>query len=230
MSEIYEPREDSQLLAEVVKKYAKGRVLDMGTGSGIQAVTAAKKKSVRSVLAVDKNPDAVKTVKGLGVKKITVTKSDLFKKVKGKFDTILFNPPYLPQDPGVKDDALYGGKQGYETIVRFLDQVDEYLAPKGEILLLFSSFSNKEKVMEAIEHNLLYGVEVGKTHVFMEDLWVYRIRRTNLHEELRKKGVNGLHYPCISINRFQIHSQSIICRHSVNTQLFLWHYKPCLDP
>ena len=35
---LYEPREDSRLLAKYAKKYAKGLVLDIGTGSGIQAL------------------------------------------------------------------------------------------------------------------------------------------------------------------------------------------------
>ena len=50
---IYQPREDSELLAEAVRKYAKGTVLDIGTGSGIQALEAAKKKNVEKVIAVD---------------------------------------------------------------------------------------------------------------------------------------------------------------------------------
>ena len=43
---IYVPREDSFLLAKFVEKYAFGKVLDMGTGSGIQAESALKNKAV----------------------------------------------------------------------------------------------------------------------------------------------------------------------------------------
>ena len=60
---IYEPREDSELLAKYVKKYAFGGVLDMGTGSGIQALTAAKKKKVKSVLAADIQANVIDDIK-----------------------------------------------------------------------------------------------------------------------------------------------------------------------
>ena len=52
---IYEPAEDSHLLAEAVKKFAHGRVLDMGTGSGIQAITAAKSRKVKIRVAAEKS-------------------------------------------------------------------------------------------------------------------------------------------------------------------------------
>ena len=50
---LYGPREDSKLLEKYVSQYAKGSVLDIGTGSGIQALTAAKSGKVKSVLATD---------------------------------------------------------------------------------------------------------------------------------------------------------------------------------
>ncbi len=45
--QLYEPREDSELLAKHVNEHAKGICLDVGTGSGIQAVEAAKNKNVK---------------------------------------------------------------------------------------------------------------------------------------------------------------------------------------
>ena len=56
----YEPREDSTSLEAYVRQYAKGSVLDMGTGSGIQAITAAHNSNVSSVLATDVQEDTGK--------------------------------------------------------------------------------------------------------------------------------------------------------------------------
>ncbi len=73
------------------------RVLDMGTGSGSLAITAAAKAS--SVLAVDINPDAVEAVLANAARngvadKVEARVSDVFSAVEGTFDLIIFNPPF----------------------------------------------------------------------------------------------------------------------------------------
>jgi len=76
---MYEPREDSVLLSKYVEKYAKGIVLDMGTGSGIQAEKAAKNKKVVKVYAVDVDEEAIKhCIRNQKSKKITFAMSNLF--------------------------------------------------------------------------------------------------------------------------------------------------------
>ena len=60
---IYKPREDSKLLEHYVRQYAKGSVLDIGTGSGIQAIAASKNKKVNSVLALDIQKDTIEHCK-----------------------------------------------------------------------------------------------------------------------------------------------------------------------
>ncbi len=58
---IYDPREDSFLLQKQIKNYAKGLVLDMGTGSGILAEEAAK--YAEKVIAADVNPEVIEYCK-----------------------------------------------------------------------------------------------------------------------------------------------------------------------
>lgn len=197
--EVYEPQEDSFLLEKYVKKYALGRVLDLGTGSGIQAIAAAQNKLVREVIAVDINPDAVKQFQDIitknKYKKIQVLVSDLFSNVEGKFDVIIFNPPYLPQDKDIEDAALYGGKKGWELSERFFTQVSKFLAPKGKILFLFSSLTNKIKIDELISQHLLETEELVKERLpFFEELYVYLIQKSELLLELERKGVSDVHF------------------------------------
>ena len=59
----YEPREDSKLLEKYVGKYSKGIVLDMGTGSSIQAMTAAKSGKVKKVIAADIQKSTIEQLK-----------------------------------------------------------------------------------------------------------------------------------------------------------------------
>jgi len=197
MPTIYEPQEDSFLLQEVVKQFAYGKVLDIGTGSGIQAFTAAKLPLVKSVLAIDINPEAIENLSNLVDKpaKVKTKVSDLFSRVKDKYDTIIFNPPYLPQDSGIMDLALYGGKKGWEVSARFFAQAGKFLDSKGQILFLFSSYTNKEKIDEIIRHNLFEFEQVASEKFdFFEELLVYRIKKSNVLRQLEKKKITGIKF------------------------------------
>ncbi|MFH1229757.1 MAG: methyltransferase [Candidatus Aenigmatarchaeota archaeon] len=195
-NDVYAPREDSFLLEKYVRKFSKGLVLDMGTGSGIQARAAAEKATF--VIGVDISKDAIDYCKRNNASNKTMfIESDMFSffeknylhmskysfkkigKVEGgcvnKFDTIIFNPPYLPEDDAGGDATLVGGKQGYETIERFLKQAGKFLAEDGMILLIFSSFTGKEKVDAIIQRNGFGFEELEKAHVFFEDIYCYKI-------------------------------------------------------
>jgi len=89
---IYEPKEDSFLILKYIKNYCNGNVLDMGCGSGILSLEAMKYS--KDVLGVDSNEECVEHCKK---KEINVVRSDLFSNVNGKFDLVIFNPPYLPE-------------------------------------------------------------------------------------------------------------------------------------
>src|SRR3989344_7546712 len=200
--DVYEPREDSFLLEKFVREYALGRVLDMGTGSGILALSAMKNSNVREVIAVDINP---KVVENLGKKieieklrKVKAIQSDLFENVDGQFNLIIFNPPYLPQDKVagevIEDWALYGGKKGWEVAERFFANASKYLFFDGKILFLFSSLTNKKKIEEIITHKLLDFKEIGQEKLAFEELYVYEVSKSSLLRELEAKGVVDIHY------------------------------------
>ena len=193
---IYTPREDSKLLVKYVRKYSKGIVLDIGTGSGIQAITAANNKKVNSVLATDIQDSIIRlNKKNIKNKKIKFLKSDLFNDIKNKkFDTIIFNPPYLPNELKVKDLTLEGGKKGYEVVERFLNEVDNFLKSDGIILIVFSSLTKKEKVDEFIKNNLLESKLLEKQHYFFEDLYVYLIKKSALLKTLEKNNIKNINY------------------------------------
>ncbi len=190
---LYEPREDSELLAAEVRQHATGMVLDVGTGSGIQALTAAACSNVKKVLAVDINRKALKYAKHKNKHaKITYKESDMFSRVEGTFDTIICNPPYLPDDDRVADIALDGGEKGWEWTERFLNQAGDYLKKNGQILLLFSSLTNKKKVEEIIENNCFSFTQLSSQKHSFEELYVYKLQYLDHIEKLREKGVTQL--------------------------------------
>ncbi len=173
---IYEAAEDSFLLRKYVEKYSKGRVLDIGAGSGILMEVALKKTS--KVEGGDIDEEAVQYCKKKG---LNVVKGDLFSNVKGKFDLIVFNPPYLPEDePFLKRNVherknldLIGGKKGYELIERFFSEVGKYLEEDGKILIIFSSLTKKEKVDNIIKKNKFKFKLLEKEKYFFEELYAY---------------------------------------------------------
>ena len=182
---IYEPSDDSYLLAEQLSKYVKDKsVLDMGTGSGIQAETALK-AGAKSITAVDINKEVINAL-NLKYKKqkennIKIIQSNLFSKVKGKFDVLIFNPPYLPRDKENREDkesqlVTTGGKKGDEIILKFLKQSKSHLNKEGIILLLLSSLTPKNRIIKLIKENKLKYTIISSKKLFFEQLEVWEIQ------------------------------------------------------
>ena len=199
----YEPSEDSHLLEKWVKKLARGRVLDMGTGSGILAIAACEKEEVTKVVGMDIQKATIDFCRKKGKhEKARFAVSDLFSALEGaknkntlrKFDTIIFNAPYLPSDRKYPDPALDGGKHGYETIERFLKEANDCLENEGIILLLFSSLTKKEKVDGFVKENLLESVLLEEQGHSFERLFAYKISKSSLLKELCGAGLKGIAY------------------------------------
>ena len=172
---IYRPDSDSFLLENEVKKYAKGkRVLDIGSGSGILAKTALK-SGAKSVLCTDIDFSVVEYLRDKG---FNAVQSDLFSNIKGKFDLIVFNPPYLPYDK--REDfqsSLHtsGGKRGDEIIVRFLENVKKYLTDNGIVLIVSSSLTSLKGINRILEEQGLKKKIISEKRFFMEELEVWKI-------------------------------------------------------
>ncbi|WP_292391604.1 HemK2/MTQ2 family protein methyltransferase [Methanosarcina sp. UBA5] len=180
---VYEPAEDSFLLADAALKEAKSgmHILEIGTGSGfVSAVLLANLKEIRLV-ATEINPHAARCAKA---NTIEVIRTDLFKGLKPRsqetrFDLILFNPPYLPTSkeekvPGWLNYAFDGGISGRETLNLFLGEVKDYLKPGGEILALISSITGLDAVKEKMI-DLGFAVDVvARKKVSFEELMVVR--------------------------------------------------------
>lgn len=152
---VYEPAEDSFLLADNLQVERRDRVLEIGTGTGILAIMASRK--CREVVATDINPHALEcATKNLIANKaynVELRAGDLFEAARGeKFDLIIFNTPYLPveEEEGTGDDveaAWSGGEDGREVIDRFIDGLNAHLNEKGRVQLLQSSLSKVDKTL-----------------------------------------------------------------------------------
>lgn len=151
---VYYPEEDSLLLLETVEKSDLKRkiFLEVGCGSGLISIVMAKKGCDVTATDIDKNAVLAtkKNAERNGVR-VIVKQSDLLSSVKEKFDLIVFNPPYLPEDEndshlGDVKVQLIGGATGREVIERFLKQANSCLNESGKILLLISSLTGEKEI------------------------------------------------------------------------------------
>jgi len=157
---VYQPAEDSGLLATAIEERGQGRLLEVGTGSGWVAARAAREvDAVTDVVASDRSPHACRAARQRAAEDgssaaFEVVRGDLVAPFVGDaFDTVAFNPPYLPTDPDNEWDdwmerALSGGESGRALIEPFLDAVGRVLAPDGVVLLLVSSLAGYDAVLD----------------------------------------------------------------------------------
>ena len=182
---VYEPAEDTFMLAERLKVTEDDVVLDVGTGCGILAILAAKKTD--RVVAVDINPYAIEcAIKNAQTNEvedqIEFRKGDLFKPLKKseKFNLILFNSPYLPSEPDEEESwiekAWAGGPNGRRVIDRFLVDAPNYLADGSKIQLVQSSLSNVEKTIQMFKDKNLQANVAAQVKVAFESIVLIEAR------------------------------------------------------
>src|SRR5208283_5601787 len=115
-------------------------------------------------------------------KGLDAVRTDLFSGLRGRFDLILFNPPYLPTQPDERIDdwlehALDGGATGRMVIERCAASVGDMLAPGGRILLLVSSLTGLSEVREIFAGRGFLAEVVLQQDVEDEELFVLRITK-----------------------------------------------------
>jgi len=176
-AEVYNPSDDSYMLLKIVDVELDENFLEVGSGTGLVAIHAAKLGA--KVTATDVNPHAVELTRRNAAKnqaRIQVLQSDLFEKVDGYFDVIAFNPPYLPGDSSSTswiERSWSGGGKGSEIPITFLDQAWRHLAPGGRIYMVLSSLTGLTSVLKAAKERYVSEMLVEQ-RMFFESLYAYR--------------------------------------------------------
>lgn len=181
--DVYLPSDDSFLLAEASVSL-KGKILELGCGSGIVSLFNAKANPQNTVFGVDINPSAIasanENAKLNSIGNTTFVESDLFDAIPdASFDAILFNPPYLPTPDDEKirgklNAAFDGGKNGRDTLGRFFDQLESHIHQGTRVLILHSSLNNPDKTFEQMESLGLKTEKVCEKSFFFEKLMVLK--------------------------------------------------------
>lgn len=184
--DVYEPAEDTFLLAENLSVDEDDFVLDLGTGCGILGILVAKK--AKMVVATDLNPHAVNCAK-MNAKlsrvedKMDIRLGDLFQPIKQdeRFSLILFNAPYLPSSRDEEktwiERAWAGGPTGRQLIDRFISEAPRYLSENGRILLVQSSLSNINETLQKLTELGLKARIFAEKKVMFETIALIEARR-----------------------------------------------------
>lgn len=176
---VYEPAEDTFLLADHLRVREGERVLELGTGCGILAVLAAERGG--RVLATDVSEEALRCAwlnawkNGVG-ERVELRKGNLFEPVgSSRFDLILFNPPYLPEE-GEGDPRWSGGEDGREVLDPFLSALPSHLSKGGRSLFVQSSLSGVEETFRRAEEGGLRVTVLSRLKLPFEELLVMEAR------------------------------------------------------
>ena len=160
---VLDPRGDTETLIDYVIDNPVKSVLELGTGSGVIAITLACEWKETNVTATDISEDALQLAEINAEKfnvhnKIQFLKSDWFDNVKGVFDLIISNPPYIgwiekdkisvevtKYDPEI---ALFAGFDGLDAYKRIVPNLVKFLNPDGFVVFeIGESQSNKVKTI-----------------------------------------------------------------------------------
>jgi len=174
---VYNPSDDSFLLVKAVEVRPGESLLDMGSGTGIIGIHAAKAGA--KVVCVDLNPHAVDCTRRNAARsnvRLEAVRSNLFESISGLFDVIAFNPPYLPGKQSSTswiERSWAGGEEGSELTIRFLEDAWRYLLPGGRIYVILSSVGGFMSVLKSTK--VRYSAEmIEEHHMFFESLFAYR--------------------------------------------------------
>ena len=170
------PRFETELVCEQVIKHTneKSKVLDLCCGTGCIGITV-KLFTNANVVCADVSKPALKVAKFNAKKNkadVSFVCSDMFEKIKGKFDVVVCNPPYIATDvietldAKIKDYepklALDGGKDGLDFYRILAHNIKDHLTEKG-VLILEIGFDQGEAVKQLFQP-LFQSVEVKKDY------------------------------------------------------------------
>ncbi len=153
--------------------------LDMGTGSGAAAVSAARRGF--QVVAVDLNPHAVRCARVNALvnrleDRIEVRHGDLFQPLQGeRFDLVLFNPPFYRGAP--RDQEFDLAWRGEDVLERFAKGLLKVLKPNGRALLLLSTEGDGHSLLRTLDDRKLAIQVLERRNFGNEIMTVYGVEK-----------------------------------------------------
>jgi release factor glutamine methyltransferase len=155
-------------------------VVEVGTGSGILSLSAAK-AGAKSVVALDINPAAVETANMNAAKngftQVSALVSDLFAALPAdrKFDVIISSPPSFSGEPRDNADRAWHAGPGYRDILSLFEQAGLRLLPNGRMYVLLSSDTNLALMQDLMRAAGFSAKKVAQRSIWVEAFYLYEL-------------------------------------------------------
>jgi release factor glutamine methyltransferase len=167
---MYVPSDDTFLLADCIREYSGRWALEIGVGSGI--LLNLLEKNFANVAGSDIDLRALEHCRGRSGAMLACC--DAASAFAGRFDLIVSNPPYLPDDK-VKDTTVHGGPKGIETTIHFIQSALPLLAHGGKMLLVVSSLADSSALDQLVTEKKMRKKVVKEKRMFYETLSVVEL-------------------------------------------------------
>jgi release factor glutamine methyltransferase len=175
---MYAPSDDTFLLADCIRQYNGRRALEIGVGSGL--LLDILEKNFTFVAGSDIDLQALQHCKqqktsSANVLLVCCDAGSAFGI--GKFDLIVSNPPYLPNNDNNNnlDLTVNGGPTGIETTIHFINSALPLLAVDGKLLVVISSFANSSALDKLVLEKNIHKKVLKERKLFYETLSVVEL-------------------------------------------------------
>ena len=182
---MYPPSEDTFLLADCIEYYSGRRALEIGVGSGLLLRILARNYAYVAGSDIDLKVLQHCRQQTPSEKVLLVCCDAGSSFGSGKFDLIVSNPPYLPNDDGGNnnnsnsnsslDPTIHGGPKGIETTIHFVNSALPLLAVDGKILIVISSFADSSALDRLVVENNMHKKVVKEKRLFYETLSIVEL-------------------------------------------------------
>lgn len=168
----------SKFFAEFIKQQnlSNKRLLDVGCGSGLLSLVAAKQGA--NVSAVDLNDAALFNCQTNALSNnlvIDAVKSDIFSQVEGTFDYIVVNPPYYPRQPQNASQLAWYCGDDFGYFKRFFTDLNQHITADSRVFMVLSDGCDVDTIANIATKHHFTLVKLQQRNMWLEWQFIYQL-------------------------------------------------------
>lgn len=161
-------------------KFEGDSFLELGAGTGIISILAAKKGA--AVFASDISGKAVQNIELNAAKnnvQINIFTSDLFKNIPYmQFDYIIINPPYYSRDPGEEEEYAWFCGSNFEYFKSLFNSLSNYIGKDSKVFMILSEVCDIQKIKSiGLENEFVWKIKIKK-QFWGEKNYIFEIKKS----------------------------------------------------